>query len=72
MEESIRVAVATRDALADIARDELGGVSLDEALRVLIFEYQTRRALQRLRDDPEALGEYLTEGLAIAESALED
>lgn len=30
-----------RDALARIAATELGGVSLDEALRVAVFEHHT-------------------------------
>jgi hypothetical protein len=33
-----------RDALARIAATELGGVSLDEALRVVVFEHQSHLA----------------------------
>ena len=47
MQTSIRVTAANRDALARIAERELGGVSLDEALRVVLFEHQTRVELEQ-------------------------
>jgi hypothetical protein len=40
----MRVTTENRDALAQIAGGELGGVSLDEALRIVLFEHQTRTA----------------------------
>ena len=55
------------DALARIAADELGGVSLDEALRVVLFEHQSRLALARLAADPAAAGSYLAESAQLAE-----
>jgi hypothetical protein len=67
MQTSIRVTVANRDALARIAEDELGGVSLDEALRVVLFEHQTRAALARLASDPDLAGDYLAEATGLAE-----
>jgi hypothetical protein len=63
-----RVSVPTRDALARVAEDELGGVSLDEALQIVLFEHQTTKALVRLAADPLAMDEYRAESASIAEA----
>jgi hypothetical protein len=67
MQTTMRVTKETRDAVAQIARRELGGVSMDEALRMLIFEHQSRVALSRLGSDPEASADYLAEASRLAE-----
>ena len=67
MQTSMRVASETRDALARIAATELGGVSLDEALRVVLFEHLSRAALTRLAADPAAADCYLAESARLAE-----
>jgi hypothetical protein len=64
----MRVSVPTRDALARVAEDELGGVSLDEALQIVLFEHQTTKALVRLAADREAMDEYRAESASIAEA----
>lgn len=64
----MRVTVETRDALARIAAEELGGASLEEALRVVLFEHQSRTALARLAADPAAAGSYLAESSTLAET----
>lgn len=61
MQTSMRVSAANRDALARIASDELGGVSLDEALRIVLFEHQTQAALARLAADPDLAAGYAAE-----------
>ncbi len=53
--------------LTTIAATELGGVSLDEALRVVLFEHQSRAALARLNADPSAAASYLAESAQLAE-----
>ena len=63
----MRVTPANRDALAQIAATELGGVSLDEALRVVLFEHHSRAALARLAADPTSAGSYLAESAQLAE-----
>lgn len=63
----MRVEVGNRDQLAQIAAQELGGVSLDEALRVLLFEHRTRVALARLAAEPAAAADYMTEASVLAE-----
>lgn len=63
----MRVDAAHRDALARIAATELGGVSLDEALRIVLFEHETRVALARLAADPDAHADYLREAAELAE-----
>jgi hypothetical protein len=68
MHTIMRVSVPTRDALARVAEDELGGVSLDEALQIVLFEHQTTKALARLAADPEAMDEYRGESASIAEA----
>jgi hypothetical protein len=67
MQTSMRVTVENRDLLAKIANEELGGVSLDEALRVVLFEHQTHAALARLAADPEMAADYLSEAAELAE-----
>ncbi len=67
MQTSMRVAIENRDALARIANQELGGVSLDEALRVILFEHQTRAALARLGADPTMQADYLSDAAQLAE-----
>jgi ribosomal protein L12E/L44/L45/RPP1/RPP2 len=67
MQTSMRVSVEVRDALARIASDELGGVSLDEALRIILFQHQTAAAIARLEADPEALADYQREAQEWAE-----
>ena len=67
MQTSMRVTAENRDALARIAATELGGVSLDEALRVVLFEHLSRVALARLAADPHAADSYLAESAQLAE-----
>lgn len=71
MQTSMRVAQETRDALARVASEELGGVSLDEALRTVLFEHQTRAALARLAADPQQWEEYQQETRQVAEGGVE-
>ncbi len=66
MQTTIRVEDIQRDALAELAR-ELGGVSLDEALRVLLFRNATIEAVARLERDPQALADYQDEAAGLAE-----
>ena len=63
---TISVTRSTRDQLAQIAADQLGGVSMDEALKIVMLEYETSRAVAHLEADAEALGEYQAEMAAIA------
>lgn len=67
MQTSMRVTRENRDALARIAADELGGVSMDEALQIVLFERQSRAALARLARDRDAADAYLLEGAQLAE-----
>lgn len=67
MQTSIRVNPENRDALARIAATELGGVSLDQALRVVLFEHQSRAALSRLAADPHTADSYFRESAQLAE-----
>ena len=67
MQTSIRVTSENRDSLARIAATELGGVSLDEALRVVLFEHRSRVALARLATNPDAAGSYLAETAQLAD-----
>lgn len=50
----MRVSTTTRDVLAAIAESELGGVGLDEALRIVLFEHRSRAAVARLAADEAA------------------
>ena len=67
MQTSIRVDGASRDELSRIAADDLGGVTLDEALRTVLFHYHTISAIERLESDPEALAEYRREAQLLAD-----
>ncbi|MGL5866797.1 MAG: hypothetical protein ACRCYX_13185 [Dermatophilaceae bacterium] len=68
MQTTVRVSRDSRDGLAKIARDELGGSSLEEALRVLLFEHESRVALARLAADPHAAASYLAESAGLADT----
>jgi hypothetical protein len=63
----MRVAVSTRDTLARIATEELGGVSLNEALATVLFEHESRLALARLASDPDELDSYRREATELAD-----
>lgn len=65
------MAVENRDTLARIAEKDLGGVSLDEALRIVLFEHQTHAALARLAADPAAAQGYFQEASALADVDVE-
>lgn len=67
MQTSIRVTAENRDALADLARDELGGATLDRALEVLLFEHRTMVAFARLAASPAESADYLAESRRLAE-----
>lgn len=67
MQTSMRLTHENRDALARIAAEELGGVSMDEALRIVLFEHQSRAALVQLASDPQAADSYLRESAQLAE-----
>ncbi|QSB04960.1 hypothetical protein [Natronoglycomyces albus] len=64
-ETTIRVTKKNRDALASIAQTELGGASLDEALRSVIFEHQTRAAFARM--NASQLADYQAEAQQLAD-----
>ncbi|MGL4177590.1 MAG: hypothetical protein ACRCSN_16110 [Dermatophilaceae bacterium] len=68
MQTTVRVSRDSRDALARIANEELGGSSLEEALRVLLFEHESRVALARLAADPDAAASYVAEAAALADA----
>lgn len=67
MHTSMRVTSENRDALARIASTELGGVSLDEALRIILFEHRLRVSLSRLAADAAMHADYLREAAELAE-----
>ncbi|MGQ0624519.1 MAG: hypothetical protein ACT4PP_07700 [Sporichthyaceae bacterium] len=67
MQTSMRIRVETRDALAEVAEQELGGVTLDEALETVLFERRVQRQYATLMADPQAYAEHLAENAALAE-----
>lgn len=71
MQTSIRVDTSTRETIRKIADEELGGVSMDETLRVLVFEHRTRAAFARLEADPQQLRAYQEETRSLAEVDVE-
>lgn len=66
MQTSMRIDTANRDALAELAA-ELGGVTLDEALAILLFERRVMNQFAALAADGEVYQEYLTENRELAE-----
>jgi hypothetical protein len=66
MQTSIRVEAENRDALAEVAR-EMGGVSLDEALRALLWQRRALADAARLEVDPAGLRAYHREAREWAE-----
>jgi len=67
MQTSMRVTAANRDALARIAAAELNGATLDEALRVVLFEHECRAAVARLGADQDAADSYAGEAGLLAD-----
>ncbi len=66
MQTSMRVDTANRDALAELAT-ELGGVTMDEALAILLFERRVMNQFAALAADTEVYQEYLAENRELAE-----
>jgi hypothetical protein len=58
MKTSISVSRDTRDHLARVAREEMDGISMDEALKIILFEREAERQAAALKADPDALAEY--------------
>jgi len=71
MHTTMRVSVTTRDELARVAEHEFGGVSLDEALQIVLFEHRSVAAVARLSADPDDLTEYRAEAAELAEVDVE-
>jgi hypothetical protein len=67
---TIAVETATRDALMALCAS-MGSASMDEAVRVLIFEHECAEALSRLDADPAALADYRAAGESLAEVDVE-
>jgi hypothetical protein len=65
---TMKVSERNRDELAAIAREELGGVTLNDALHRLLTEHRYLATIARLEADPEALADYQAEALALAET----
>jgi hypothetical protein len=68
MKTSISVSKETRDHLARIAQGEMRGASMDEALKIILFQHETTRAVAALEADPEALSSYQAEMTGLADS----
>lgn len=61
----MRVSKRTRDLVTAIAREDYGGVPVDEALQRLAREHWQRRAIEAMdryrEENPESWQDYLTE-----------
>ncbi|HLR85965.1 MAG TPA: hypothetical protein VK059_13500 [Nocardioidaceae bacterium] len=74
MNTTISVSRETRDHVARIAA-ELGVSSMSEALKVVLFRYESAQAMARLEAEPEAMTAYIGDGKAftdLATSPIED
>ncbi|MFD7161127.1 hypothetical protein ACFV9C_41540 [Kribbella sp. NPDC059898] len=67
MYTTVRISTATREELARVARDELGDVDLDQALRIILFDRSAAAAVARMSLDPEELKNYHAEAALLAE-----
>jgi hypothetical protein len=74
MKTTISVSRETRDQLAWIAEHELHGVSMDQALKIILFQHQSDRDIARLEADPQALADYQNDmaGLAQTDQAVQE
>jgi thymidylate kinase len=66
---TIRVGVEQRNALARIAADR--NVTMDEALRMVLFEHRCRESYARLAADPAAFADYEHESDVLGNAATE-
>ena len=67
MQTTVRVSVETRDRLAHIAAEDLGGSSLEQALKAVLFQYESLKAIAALERDPDVLVDYQHEAKEWAE-----
>ena len=68
---TMRISARNRDALLAVMNEHDDATTLDEALRIVLFEWESYQAMARLAADPRALGSYRAETRALAESAID-
>ena len=73
MSTTIRVEPETHESILRLARDDYGGVTADEALRLLVIEHRQRRAIEawdRFREErPDEWQQYVAESDEMDRSA---
>jgi hypothetical protein len=67
---TMRISARNRDALLEVIAEHDDAATLDEALRIVLFEWAGYRSMAELAADPEALAAYDAETRALAECAV--
>lgn len=67
---TMRISSRNRDALLRVVAEHDDAGTLDEALRIVLFEWDGYRAMARLAADPRALADHQAEAHTLAEGTV--
>lgn len=67
---TMRISARNRDALLQVIVEHGDADTLDEALRIVLFEWEGYRAMARIGADPRAVAGYQAEARAFAEGTV--
>lgn len=67
---TMRISPRNRDALLRVIAEHDDATTLDEALRIVMFEWDGYRAMARIAADPRALADYRAEAHTLAEGTV--
>lgn len=67
---TMRISPRNRDALLRVIAEHEDATTLDEALRIVLFEWDGYRSMARITADPRALAAYQAEALALSEGTV--
>jgi hypothetical protein len=64
---TMRISSRNRDALLGVVAEHEDAATLDEALRIVLFEWESYRAMARLATDRAGMAHYQTEARGLGE-----
>jgi hypothetical protein len=67
---TMRISARNRDALLAVIAEHDDATTLDEALRIVLFEWEGYQGMARLAADPKALADYQAEALMLSEGSI--
>lgn len=64
---TMRISSRNRDALLRVIAEHEDATTLDEAMRIVLFEWDGYRAMARIAADPRAMADYQSQARTLAE-----